>query len=313
MSDIRDLDRLDDRLRLFGVPVREIAGWETRGHGRPGDGYTPFTPIGGGNHHTAGGMTGVAPSLGICINGRPDVPGPLCNVLQDRDDVANLIAAYKANHGGKGSWRGRSGNSLFYGLEIEHVGTTAEKFSPKRFDIAARIQAAFAYGRYDATWLWQHRQYAPLRKVDFCAALINDERFLDAVQWYIDHPPGLAPAIVKPVPQPRLVQTLRIGMRDKPDNPVIRRVEDLLQWNAVKYGEPNRGPGKRDGVFTGKGGTATSLVYFRRRYYDFEQAFVPKEKRVFVSREFPGVSQGDLSNVAVGPKIYGALHYAAAA
>lgn len=318
MSDIKDLVRLDDRLRYFGVPVHEVAGWETRGHGAPGDGYTPFTPIMGGNHHTGGGPNGPTPSLDIIINGRGGslpVPGPLANVLQGRDDVAYVVAAFKANHGGQGVWRGRSGNSLAYGLEIEHTGGPNEPFGPHRFDIAARIQAAFAFGRYDSSWIWQHRQYAtpPGRKVDFIHALINDQAFLDRIQWYLDHPP--TGTIVKPnKPQPRLVKTLRVGDVDKPDNPIIERVENLIKWNAVRRGHPSQGPGRVDGKFTGENGTAEGLVYFRRWFYDVETMLghTPSQ-RLFKEREYPGVAKGDFSKVACGIKTYNGLVFAAAA
>ena len=67
----RDLDILQN-LILQGVQVIEINGWQTRGS-------TSFAPKGSVNHHTAGPRSGAAPSLGICINGRSDVPGPVCN------------------------------------------------------------------------------------------------------------------------------------------------------------------------------------------------------------------------------------------
>ena len=304
---MRDTD-LDRRLRLMGVPVSYVAGWQTRGS-------SIFNPRGGGNHHTAGGRSGDAPSLNTVINGRPGLPGPLCNVLQSRSDVAILVAAGRANHGGQGGWKGVSGNSYFYGLEIEHVGTPAEPFGPHRFDTAARIQAAFALGRYDASWIWQHRQYATPkgRKIDFAASLINDGVFLSRIQHYIDHPPGLAPVIVLPAKLPKLTRTLKVGMKDGKTNPIIFHFENLLLWNAVKRGEPNRGPGKIDGKFTGEGGTAEALVYFRRWFYDMETlAGRTKAQRTFKTKEFPGVKQGDFSNVTAGLITLAALEWAAA-
>lgn len=305
---MRDTD-LDRRLRLMGVAVQYVDGWKTRG-------VASLDPKGGGNHHTAGGRSGAAPSLGTCINGRPGLPGPLANVMQDRLDIAHLIAAGRANHGGVGVWKGVSGNSHFYGLEIEHVGTPAEPFGPHRFDTAARIQAAFALGRYDASWIWQHRQYATPkgRKIDFAASLINDGVFLSRIQHYIDHPPGLAPVIVKPAALPKLTRTLKVGMKDSPTNPIIFHFENLLLWNAVKRGEPNRGPGKIDGKFTGENGTAEALVYFRRWFYDMETfAGRTKAQRTFKTKEFPGVKQGDFSQVAAGPITLAAAEWAAAA
>lgn len=311
---MRDLD-LPRRLRLMGVAVEVVAGFDSRGS-------STYEPIGAVNHHTASAPgTAIAPSLGVVINGRPDVPGPLCNVLQDRRDVARCVASGRANHGGRGSWRGRSGNSRFFGLEIEYAGTEAEAFPAKRLDAAARIQAAAALGRYDASMVCQHFEYAEPagRKIDLRRAALGStgpDGFRDRVQWYIDHPPGLAPVIVAPKPPPRLTKTLHVGDRDArgDENGIVRWLESLLLWNAVKRGQPNRGPGKVDGVFTGKGGTAESLVYFRRSFFDLQVfAGVPVERRVFRSREYEGVPQGDYSKVAVGPKTIAALEWAAAA
>ena len=61
----------DSVLRWFDVldvEYLEIDGWRGRG-------ADTFTPKGSVNHHTAGARKGVVPSLGTCINGRPDVPG----------------------------------------------------------------------------------------------------------------------------------------------------------------------------------------------------------------------------------------------
>ncbi len=154
-------DLLDD-LRRFDVPVIEIDGWRTRGR-------STLTPKVGVNHHTAGGRVGPAPSLYICTNGRggpSPVPGPLCNVLLGRDGVARLIAAGVSNNAGRGGWLGISGNSNTLGLEVEHVGTLAEPVPQELIDLMARIQAAFAWERYDADHVCQHFEWTT-RKIDF--------------------------------------------------------------------------------------------------------------------------------------------------
>lgn len=147
------------RLRAAGLRVVEIAGWQTAGS-------SSFDPRGSVNHHTAGPASGSAPSLNTCIYGRSDLPGPLCNVMQSREadgnDIAYVIAAGRANHAGEGGWRGLSGNSSVYGLEIEHTGTSP--LSQHRQQIAARIHAAMFGG--DAGMVCQHREWAPDRKID---------------------------------------------------------------------------------------------------------------------------------------------------
>ena len=66
--------------------------------------------------------SGNNPSLEVCINGRPDLAGPLCNVMVGRDNTMFVVAAGRANHAGSGGWRGRSGNSTVYGIERENTG-----------------------------------------------------------------------------------------------------------------------------------------------------------------------------------------------
>jgi hypothetical protein len=154
------------RLRAAGIPVVEVAGWQTRGS-------SSFDPRGSVNHHTAGPSSGATPSLNTCIYGRPDLAGPLCNVFQSRepdgDDVAYVVAAGRANHAGEGAWRGLSGNSSVYGLEVEHTGTSE---APRaRLERAAAIHAAMFSG--DVGYCCQHREWTS-RKVDFATNVDGD-------------------------------------------------------------------------------------------------------------------------------------------
>jgi len=156
---------LAERIRRKGVEVVEIAGWETRGS-------STYSPLLGLWHHTAGPRTGSTPSLATCIYGRPDLPGPLCQVLQSREpdgrDKAYVIAAGRANHTGVGEWRGISGNSKAFGVEVEHVGTVTQPGA--RHEITARIIAAgLEGGSRDARNCCRHAEYAKPegRKIDF--------------------------------------------------------------------------------------------------------------------------------------------------
>lgn len=155
---------LADRIRRKGVEAVEVAGWQTRSAGS-------FEPYGSVNHHTAGSASGTVPSLNTCIYGRPDLPGPLCNILQSREsdgwDKAYIIAAGRANHAGSGGWRGLSGNGSVGGLEVEHVGTASVSVS--RLEVSARIQAALLEApgsSRDAANCCQHFEWTP-RKIDF--------------------------------------------------------------------------------------------------------------------------------------------------
>jgi peptidoglycan hydrolase-like protein with peptidoglycan-binding domain len=168
-----DLDlanRLRQWLNPIGVQVVEIDGWQTRGRT-----YATFDPYGSVNHHTAGPRTGIAPSLGICINGRAGLPGPLCNVHQQRNDVVNVVAAGVANHAGRGGWQGLSGNQSVFGLEIEHCGYPDEPFDDRRYDIAIRTHVAFISGltHPDPGKVPQHFEWSTEGKIDFCRQLLR--------------------------------------------------------------------------------------------------------------------------------------------
>jgi len=156
-----------NRLRAAGVRVLEVDAWQTRGS-------TDFHPGGSVNHHTAGPSSGATPSLNTCINGRPDLPGPLCQVMQSREpdgrDIAYVIAAGRANHAGEGGWRGLSGNASVYGLEIEHDGVSA--LPQGRIDIAARIHRAMFGG--DVANVCQHREWTS-RKIDAATNVDGDD------------------------------------------------------------------------------------------------------------------------------------------
>lgn len=167
-----------DRLRAAGLKVVEIAGWKTRGS-------STFNPRGSVDHHTAGPRSGNAPSLNICINGRRDLPGPLCHVLIGRDNTCYVIAAGRANHAGTGGWRGLSGNSTVYGIERENVGTTAEPWRPDQTDTAARAHAALIRGRANAEMLCLHKEWTT-RKPD--AHTITGSALRALVARYLANP-----------------------------------------------------------------------------------------------------------------------------
>jgi hypothetical protein len=140
------------RLREAGLSVIECDGWQSRGS-------SDFSPRGSVDHHTAGPATGNAPSLDVCINGRPDLSGPLCNVLQARDNTMYVVAAGRANHAGSGGWRGLSGNSSVFGIERENVGTSAEPWRPDQFEAACQAHAALLRGKASADMLCRHHEW----------------------------------------------------------------------------------------------------------------------------------------------------------
>lgn len=155
---------IPDLLRDFDVEPVLVDGWDRRGSDY-------FDPNGSIDHHTAGAASGYMPSLKVLINGRSDLPGPLCQVAQPRaadgDNRVYVVAAGRANHAGRGSWKGLTGNSSVLGLERENVGTPAEPWTEWSFEIACRVHAAFAKGAgFSPDHVCRHQEWAPGRKVD---------------------------------------------------------------------------------------------------------------------------------------------------
>lgn len=196
-----------DRIRAKGVPVVETAGWQTRGS-------SDFNPRGSVNHHTAGPSSGATPSLNTCIYGRPDLSGPLCNVMQSREpngnDIAYIVAAGRANHAGSGGWDGLTGNSSVYGLEIEHTGVSP--LTIQRQETAAKIHAALGV---DPSLVCQHYEWAPTRKID-AATGVDGNHFRVLVRQY----QGSAP--IPPSPPPG-----GFDLSDQQYNEIMKRLDTV--------------------------------------------------------------------------------------
>lgn len=147
--------------RDWGLTTREVDGWRTRGS-------ESFNPIGTIAHHTGGPSTGELPELPTLINGRSDLPGPLCNVGLGRSGTCYVVAAGRANHGGAGNWKGATGNSAFLGIEPANDGR--QGWPEVQIEAYVRLCAALqdGMGRRDASWVCGHKEYAtpPGRKPD---------------------------------------------------------------------------------------------------------------------------------------------------
>jgi len=160
-----------DRLRGAGLVVEEQPGWQTRGS-------TLFAPRAVMWHHTASGMGRNLPSLNVVTNGRADLAGPLCHVLTGRDNCNVVISAGRANHAGAGSWNGSSvGNSAYWGIEVENVGTPAEPWRPDQLQNVAEVTAALiSYNAGLVADCCMHKEWAPSRKIDMHSVSGNEMR-----------------------------------------------------------------------------------------------------------------------------------------
>lgn len=147
-------------LRAAGLNVFETEGWATRGK----DVMVPKVLVA---HHTATGTNWSDLALDRLLRvGRTDLPGPLCHIHLTRTGQCRLIAAGMANHAGKGSWKGHSGNAIAVGIEAANNGL-GEYWPQAQIDAYDRASAAILkhIGR-DSTYLCGHREWAPMRKVD---------------------------------------------------------------------------------------------------------------------------------------------------
>jgi hypothetical protein len=217
-----------DRLRFFGLNVVEVNGWQTRG-------AEAFNPRGSVDHHTAGPRGGNAPSLGVCINGRADLPGPLCNVLVGRDNTCYVIAAGRANHAGAGGWGGLTGNASVFGVERENVGDGSEPWTLQQYDTAAKVHAALVAGHGGrADLVCEHKEWAPRRKVDAWGVDGNVMRQLVGDRLR----PATAPAAP---PQVNVLQAIHDAAKGRPtlkEGSSGSWVKDLQAGLNVAVGRP---------------------------------------------------------------------------
>lgn len=143
-----------------------------------------FEPVGLIWHHTAGVGSGIP---GLVKNGRPGVPGPLCNLLLRPNGDWYLITRGKANDSGMGSGtvlnevrngkkvredaakRGLrdtiNGNPYFIDIEVEHVGTNGNYPKKQIKHLIVGTAAILKAKGWDANKCIHHRQWSR-RKID---------------------------------------------------------------------------------------------------------------------------------------------------
>jgi N-acetylmuramoyl-L-alanine amidase len=161
---------LPDALRAEGCTVKAVDGWKNRGRPAATGSFEPYGVLW---HHTAGAKTSMsnpAPSLGICINGRSDLPGPLAQVLIGYDGTCHVIAAGRANHAGASNGFGPfavgDGNEMMVGFEIDYDGVT-QHMSSYQQDAAVRASAAcLKRFRKDARYAAGHKETSVTGKID---------------------------------------------------------------------------------------------------------------------------------------------------
>lgn len=178
MSWTGDPTWLADVLREAGLRVIEHDGWRERGHG-------DFRDLRGVLcHHTAGGG---AQDWRIVQYGRPDLEGPLAQLVLESDGTYRVIAAGVCWHAGRGSWPGwPTDNANYHVIGIEAVSRgDGSDWTPAQLDAYKRGCAAILsrIGR-TADDCVAHREYSREGKID--PAGIEMDSFRRDVQAFID-------------------------------------------------------------------------------------------------------------------------------
>ncbi|WPM94273.1 endolysin [Arthrobacter phage Marchesin] len=81
----------------------------------------------------------------MCVNGRSDLPGPLCNAVFGRNGTVYLVAAGVANHAGVGELPGiprNMGNHYLFGIEMESSGVAPWDWTEDQIRVAPYFGAA---------------------------------------------------------------------------------------------------------------------------------------------------------------------------
>lgn len=146
---------LADAARSSGLPVTEVDGWRTRGHGE----LVAVETIVAHHTATAAAAAGDYPSLGIVRDGRPGLAGPLSQLGLGRDGTVYVIAAGVAYHAGA-TWSTSQDNWHAIGIEAEHPGGSAP-WPPAQYDAYARLCAALCrWYRLDPARVQGHKEIA---------------------------------------------------------------------------------------------------------------------------------------------------------
>lgn len=161
------LSNLASVLRNAGLTVVETAGWSNRGYA----GQDLQAVAGVLWHHTATNRSRFnedAPTLSMCVNGRSDLAGPLCNIVFGRNGTVYLVAAGVANHAGAGSAAGipvNMGNHYLIGIEMESSGIAPWDWTADQLRVAPHLGAALERA-YGVSLQIAHYEYSSQGKID---------------------------------------------------------------------------------------------------------------------------------------------------
>ena len=128
-------------------------------------------------HHSATGPGSSTTGLiALIIHGRADLPGPLAQLVLERDGTFYVVASGKANHAGKGEWLGLDSNYEVMGIEPANNGT-GEAWPQIQVDAYQRgTKAIIDKLGVPVGSVCGHKEWAPTRKIDPYGLNMNWQR-----------------------------------------------------------------------------------------------------------------------------------------
>ena len=169
------------------------------------------------------------PTLSSLRNGRraepglAALPGPLAQLGLGRDGTYFVIAAGRAAHAGKGSFKGVSGNLRFIGIEAENGGTTSDPWPQIQLEAYQRgVAAILKHLGKDPLFCVGHKEYAPGRKDDPSLDM-ND--FREAVTAIMNGTTPTPSAIPSVEPAPPVGVAARPTLRRPMKSELVKQVQ----------------------------------------------------------------------------------------
>lgn len=219
------LTDLDQALAAGGIDYLEVpfsnadptgaASWRSRG--RPAS-TGSFDPTGVLCHHTASPEgCDAATDLRVILAGNGDAPGPISQLYIGRDAQCYLVAAGRANHGGKGRRPGidtggcADMNALLLGIEVGNNGT-GERWGDAQTDLYAAVVAALCEWYGWAQEVYLHGTTGPPNggcnsKIDPAGPWQRQPELVGSTMWsldvwraFVDEHRGTAPPLPNPPP-----------------------------------------------------------------------------------------------------------------
>lgn len=218
---------LPEVLEAAGLKVAEVDGWRTRGRAEMGAVRGVIC------HHTAGGKTGNMPTLDLLVRGRSDLAGPLAQLGLGRDGTYYVIAAGRANHAGKGRWRGiDTGNSNFIGIEAENTGRADDTWPAVQLEAYHRgVAAILARIKADSSMCCGHKEYA------LPAGRKSDPPF-EMTPFRVAVQAILSGQVPRPIPIPAIDVKSRPTLRRGDDGDLVKLAQRKLGVDPIGHFGP---------------------------------------------------------------------------